>query len=121
MKAVQNQIATRAIRMLDAVGARYKVILPDDTEFGDLIVMPPKLRTRKDRGALHEELRTEEKLTNMKVGDVVEFPLTEAAIADGLSREGLQGIIASACTKYLGKGNFSTHMEGSVIEVLRIE
>lgn len=120
MQAVQVQTIIRAINMLKAAGAKFKVITEDGDEYGDLEVVIPKQRKHMDRSAMHERLKIKERIGAMKVGDVEVFTLPPDMHTENLDPSKLQSIIAGHCTNVLGKGACTTHRNGDSVEVLRI-
>ena len=76
--SVQNTAINRAIALLNAAGAKYKVIAPDGTEHGELVIAtePPKKPRKMNRefawGERTAYVRAH--IETMKPGDVKVIP-----------------------------------------------
>lgn len=106
----------RAIRFLDGVGAEYKIILADGSEYGTLLaVKEGKRKFLHPRGTVRNYYRP--LIQHMKVGDVVSVPIGD------FSFDSIQNGIGSFAGENWGNGSVITRrdVEKRCIEVLRIE
>lgn len=102
----------KAIAMLQAAQAQYKIITHDGQEFGSLAVKPqPKRhRTGTDYKSVYFPV-----INGMQAGDAkVIFP------PSGMSKDGLRGAIAGYCSHAWGNGTYITSTAGDGVEVLRV-
>jgi hypothetical protein len=110
----------RALKMLDACGAQYKVILSDGTEYGTLEVVDPKpqrhRRTRGDRpyGALGAHVKPYLQ-HNTKPGDVLSIPFGE------FEPSHVRGAVAAYLSSMWGRGTYTTATAPNAVEVLRLQ
>lgn len=115
MSGVKQQTLTRALNMLNAIGAIYAVIEQDGTKHGTLEVAEPKKRSGK---YAHGELSgyASEHMANMSVGDVVEIPFGKYE-----GEEVRSAAVSWACYHW-GNGTVTsaTIKEKNIVEVLRI-
>lgn len=114
--SMQEQAVNKAIAMLTGVGAKYKIILEDGTEFGELeaVVKAEKKRTfGRPWGTYSTYFKPF--LEDVKVGQKVEIPCGE------FGDEELRGPISSYCGKMWGVDTYLTSIdkERKVVEVLR--
>jgi hypothetical protein len=115
---VQHIALTRALKTLDAIGARYAVQYDDQT-YGTLPIAPePKAKTRAGpryaRGMTRAHYGPH--LQPMQPGDVATIPFGE------FDPETLSANITAACFHSWGKGNTVTKRDDAqrVVNVLRI-
>ena len=121
MKDIQISAAEKAIRLLSASGAQYKVILADGREYGDLVVVSPKLRTRVPRVAVGDLLRLyKHRVDSTKVGEVLQIPLEELAGVPNAHKENLRSAASSYASKTWGNGSYTTGFTDTHLEMLRI-
>ena len=105
----------RALSLLIAIKAEYKVILPDGTEHGTLEVVRKKKRVFKyglgEMSAYYRPL-----VSDMQPGDMRIVP------ADRFDSEHLRGTMTGWFTKMWGRGAVITSInrEDNTIEVLRV-
>lgn len=117
MTDIQTKATQQALRLLNALGAKYKIILPDATEYGELIVAkeePKKMRRklRYPRGTFSSFLAP--MFEHTKVGDVVQIPIGE------FKPEHLRSA-ATAYTNHLwGPGSATSSVTKQHIEVMRL-
>lgn len=113
---VVNSAISRAVKMLDASGAKYRIVTPDGEEIGDLYAAPINKRKllRDDRpyGALAAHMRPY--LANVKPGEVVRIPYS------GFDREHLRGAVAAHLSNTWGAGTYVTTLTDMNVEVLRV-
>lgn len=112
---VQDQALTKALAILKAIDAKYKIVLTDGTELGDLEVVasPKKRQFTYAYGTLSVYLKKH--LSDVKVGTVVEIPFGE------FDAEKLRACIASICSKRWGNDTYTTKLNRSSgnVELLR--
>ena len=116
---VITKTTQQALRLLDAVRAQYKVILPTGEEYGVLEIKPkeePKVVKRRPGKYPHGELTAHATpfLQGVVVGDVAQVPI------DKYDPEILRGSVASNVCMMWGRGNFRTGITATHIEVLRV-
>jgi hypothetical protein len=114
MPEIVKRTIAQAIKLLDASGAKYKIIDQDGNEFGELVVSQQKKSSRTYALKPGTMFRYYHPLIkNMKVGDVV-------VIAHGeFEPKSLQGAITGWATANWGKGSYKTCIVDSNIEILR--
>jgi hypothetical protein len=107
--SVQEIAAKRALRILDALGAKYDISLPDGTKFK---------RVRKNADRQHDFTTTgyNEKIPLLKVGSSEKIPF------NGFRPEALRGAIAAKANQKFGKAACITHIDKASghIEILRV-
>lgn len=115
--SLQQVALERAINMLKAVGAQYKIIASDGQEFGELEAVVPKQRKRKvylrPVGELHAYYSPF--IVNVQPGETVQIPFGP------YDAEDVRGPITAWCCSHWGKGNYMTvvNREKRCVEVLR--
>lgn len=113
---VQKITLERAILMLNAIKAKYKIIAEDGTEYGDLELAPKKgKRTlRYALGEMSEYYRP--MVEDMKPGDVRVVPAGKFAV------EALRGTMTGWIAYKWGAGAAvtSVNRKDNTIEVLRV-
>ena len=115
MLDIQMKELAKARRILDVLGCKYAIVLPDGAMLGELPILKQskeKIKPRKDYSAL----RIPERVSAMKVGDVLEIE----AVAD-LTLGEIQGNISSYGTTTFGAGNFTTsrNKRNNTVECMR--
>jgi hypothetical protein len=115
---VQHIALTRALKTLDAIGARYAVQY-DGLTYGTLTIAPePKAKTRAGPRYARGMTRAHywPHIIHMEPGDVATIPFGE------FDPETLAANVSAACFHVWGKGNTVTKRDDAqrVINVLRI-
>lgn len=117
MKSVESAALNKAIALLDAIKAEYKIIAPNGREYGTLKVVPPKKRTSS--GVPWGEIANYYRplVQDLKPGDMVLVP------AKNYDIESLRGSMAGWFTTNWGKGSAitSVNRNDNVVEVLRVQ
>ena len=116
--STQSIAVSRAIALLNAAQAQYKIITEDGAEYGGLTVVIPKEKKRihtRPRGELRDYYLPH--IQNMKSGDLVKVP------AGPYELEDLRGPITSYCSQHWGNGSYVTSLNRAenAVEVLRVE
>lgn len=115
MSGVKQQTLTRALNMLNALGAAYAVIEEDGTKHGTLEVVETKKRNTKYK---HGELSAyaAAHMVSMEVGDIEEIPFGKYE-----GEEVRSAAVSWACYHW-GNGTVttSTNKDKKVVEVFRI-
>lgn len=115
MSGVKQQTLTRALNMLNALGATYAVIEEDGTKHGTLEVVETKKRGLK---YAHGELSgyASKHIANMSVGDIEVVPF------DKYEAEEVRSALVSWAGYHWGKGTVTTATvkDKKLVEVLRI-
>ena len=104
-----------AIKTLNSVGAKYKIIAEDGSEYGTLVLgKQPKRQLEFPMGQVREYYLPF--IKDMKAGQVAKIP----AGVFGLER--IQGGVGAYASQTWGKKSVVTHQdeENGVVEVLRI-
>ena len=120
----QPQVITKtiakAVELLKASGAKFKVISPNGEEFGELEVQPPKAKKTFRFG--HGELANHYKplLENLKVGEVATFINPDPAKYD------IEDFRSSACSwisKHWGLDAHTSTIDRDfdTLEILRVK
>lgn len=118
MKQVQIQAAEKAIALLKASGAQYKVIFDDGTEYGDLEVVTPKKRIRRTpHGVLTSMYK--DPINTAEVGDVIQFPVADVAAID-IAPETLRSAATAYASMTWGNGSYTSTITDTHVEILRI-
>jgi hypothetical protein len=115
MSGVKQQTLTRALNMLNALGATYAVIEEDGTKHGTLEVAETKKRSSKYKhGELSAYASTH--MANMSAGDVEEVPFGKYE-----GEEVRSAAVSWACYHW-GNGTVTTatNKDKKVVEVFRI-
>lgn len=107
----------RALALLNAVKARYKIICEDGTEHGDLEVVQPKAKRKKgpyEYGALRTYFTP--LIKDMKVGDCRQVPF------DRFDATRLRGAVSGWAVHHWGNGSNITTVDrtNGVVEILRV-
>jgi hypothetical protein len=121
MLDIQKKAIAKLMGVLDGVGARYKIILPDGEEYGELECKPVK--DKKCRGGIYARGETAEHYrpffdaaSPVAVGGVVRIPF------DRFEPAVLAGNVYSYAHALWGKGNSygSRNDAEGVVEVMRV-
>jgi hypothetical protein len=122
MLEVQKEGLKRALIVLNGLGAQYKIILLDGTEYGDLVVAPKaeeKKRKRKPSLYPHGALQNyfQPILEALRPGDAAEVPAQQFDI------ESLRGSMTAWAGKTWGRKTFISRSDKTrnVVEFLRME
>mgnify|MGYP006302911423 CR=1 FL=1 len=109
------------MRLLRSVKAEFKIIMPDGTEYGELVIASKdsdgELRSKKRMfrmpvGKMRDHYKPY--IENLKSGDVAQIPF------DHFERHQLrQAVSAWACSNW-GSGNVRTCITDEHVEVLRV-
>mgnify|MGYP003654386912 CR=1 FL=1 len=115
--AVITATIERAVKLLNATGAKYKVIAPDGTEYGTLVAVDPaKVRTRRPLtlplGSISNHVRPH--IERLKVGEVAEIPPLK-----GASLDSLRSTAASMAAHMWGPDAHHTTVTHNNVELLR--
>jgi len=105
-----------AVRLLNATGAKYKVIAPDGTEYGDLVIQTEKPRVRvttHERGYYNDHITPF--LGGVKPGDVVTIPYKA-----GSTPIEMRSVATAKCHQLWGKGSYTSSVGKHGVEILRI-
>jgi hypothetical protein len=115
--AIKDEALVRALRTLDVLGAKYKVITATGEEHGELEVV--KRQSGEPRNHF-KQLGYAEVVAALNVGDVAKLPLPSDMSPDNAER--YRGTIASKACQLWGKGNTMTAWadDRQAIEILRI-
>jgi hypothetical protein len=115
MSGVKQQTLTRALNMLNAIGATYAVIEDNGTKHGTLEVLEPKKRNAK---YAYGELSSyvSKHLANMSITDLIEIPFGKYE-----GEEVRSAAVSWACYHW-GNGTVTsaTLKDKQIVEVLRI-
>lgn len=115
MEAVKKDALTRAMKMLDAVGCEYAIVDPDGERHGSLQVVEPKTQrsaSRFPRGELTGYITMH--LVGLVPGGVASIPFDKFTVDE------IRGSVTPYCTRWFGRGNYTTTRNGNSIEVLRV-
>ena len=117
--AVITKTIAKAVELLKASGAQFKVISPNGDEFGELEVAPEKQKTfRFTRGELSSFYKP--LLENLKVGEVATFKNPDPSKYD------IEDFRSSACSwisKERGIGAHTSTIDRTfdTLEILRVK
>ena len=112
-----EQIALeRALALLNAAKAKYKIILPDGTEYGELVVAKPKAKRnmKHQRGELTTYFQP--LIEGMQPGEVRTIPAGKYGPVD------LRASLSGWCAGRWGNGNSITSVDhrNNAVEVMRV-
>ena len=119
MLDIQKKAIEQFELVLIKAGAKYKIILEDGTQYGDLEVVEKKVIKRRSSllpfGTLSNYFKPY--VANLDVGDVVSIPI------DKFDPETLRGSVASWAVTNLGKGSVTTMVNHKLnqVDVLRLK
>lgn len=114
----------RALNTLKTLDAKFKIVMPDGAEFGELKIVREaapvaapapvqQFRFPAPKRAKYKHL-FENKLAHMKVGDVAVID-----VPAGVSGGHLRGSVSSHCCDLWGNGAYQTTLRGDKVHVLR--
>lgn len=108
--------AEKAVTLLKALKADFKIILPTGEEYGNLEVAraSEKRKNTNKRGSLFALYA--HVLKDMQPGDVGVIPVPEGIVA-----ENLRGAISGYASTRWGKGSARTVIENNTVEILRVQ
>lgn len=110
----------RAIEMLKASGAKFKVISPNGDEFGELEVAQhvEKKKTFKFKHGFLLSIYLPH-VENLKEGEVAQIPVRE----EGVDVEDVRGAACAWMNTHWGNGSYTTGIDRTfnTVEVLRIK
>jgi len=112
---------SRALNMLKGADCTFKIIEPDGTEHGTLILATPAAdRKRAPNKLPHGTLLNHAKpyLKDVMPGTAIVVPFGEF---EGDSKESLRGTICAHLSKAWGHGSYITHTNSAGIEILRMD
>jgi hypothetical protein len=110
----------RAVAMLTASGAKFKVISPNGEEFGELVLAAPEPdKKRKNKykfGTLHSIYIPH--LQNLNPNEVATIPVDTLS---GITLEDVRGAACAWATTHWGRGAYTTNLDRTFnnVEVLR--
>ena len=117
---IQKQAAEKAIALLNASGAQFKVIFADGTEYGDLEVVTQKKHKRKvtlPYGTLQSLYKPY--VDEMQVGGVAQLPIAEA-VALGASANALRSAATAYASTKWGNNTYISTITDKHVELLRV-
>ena len=110
---IKQKTFERALKMLDASGAKYHVVF-DDASYGAPIQKARKrLPSKYKHGSLKEHMYSD--ISVLQPGEVAEISIGE------FDKASIQSSATAISNKLFGAGNYTTHINGNVLELLRIE
>ena len=118
MKELQQRELQKALRLIESMGCKFKVITPDGESFGDLVIAEQK---KKRPRSLHFPFGSMSAYykpfidLNLKVGDVIEIPYSK------FKKEKLRSSICSYLIKHWGKGAYTTMQSNGAVQIMRTE
>lgn len=115
--SIQEQAVQKATALLNAVGAKYKIVLENGAEIGELEVEVKKPRTRSPSKYPHGTLSAYYSpfVDGLKVGEQTKIPFST------FEAEELRGPLTAKLSKIWGPDSYITavNRQESVIEVVR--
>lgn len=115
MNDIQTKILANAIKLLDAINAKYAIVDPDGKQHGSLEVVNKKKKKRPtyEYGtvAAHVKGYMQNALINTKI--VVPF--------NNMHKEVVRSAICSYANKLWGNGSYTTHVTKQGIEFTRLD
>ena len=116
MKEIQLKELQRAIKFIEAIGCKYKIIAPDGAEFGELELKPPKAKREHAYGEMTSFARSNLDL-RAEIGSVQQI-----FVPAKYKPANIQATACHILTKAWGKDNYATSLDSNTasIEILRI-
>lgn len=114
MEKVEFAALEKAVRLLDAMGCKYRICTPGGHWFGELKIEKRKRQFKHPKGEKTAFLRHH--LDGLEIGKVVKVPCDKYDLAE------LQKSISSHLSKKLGLKSHTTALnrEDNCVEVLRV-
>lgn len=112
MTTIQDTAVKRAISILQAVNAKFKVITVDGEEFGELEVVAPRTRRKINNFSSTGYTKVLDALQPGEVA-VLEIP-------PGVPAESFRKPICGSAGRRFGNQNYMTTITGNTVEILRI-
>lgn len=112
--SLQDKVLYRVAAMLTGLGAKYKIVLPNGDEYGELEIRPP--RQRKERESWNGYIQ--DHIKDAKPGTLIVIPLPPGRELNKLS----SAVSGFAC-HHFGKGNTITfrNSRNNTVEFMRVE
>ena len=122
MTEIEKQTANKAVQLLAALKAEYKIILPDGTEFGTL---ETKNKTKKKSKGERTRIPNgiigplyKEKVLSAKVGDVIQLSITN--LPNNITPEMLRSSATAFASGVWGYKTYTSTITKHNVEILRI-
>lgn len=120
MSDLRDEAIKRALILLNAGKARYKIIMEDGTEYGDLKLAPPEppeKTMKRNRVFRNGELKTHYSpyLDALNPGDLAQIPVGD------FPPESLRSAITAAACNRWGKGAAMSCIKDGSVELLRLQ
>lgn len=123
-KVMTTKVLEQVLNLLASVEAKYKIVLPDGAEYGELLIAPPAppppVRKKKvfvnPPGTLLKFYKSY--LEGMQVGNVATVPVHDSFKASAMQ----SAMTAYACNNW-GAGSAMSHYdkEKNTIELMRVK
>lgn len=115
MNPLQTKVFNEALRNLNALKAKYKIVLEDGSEYGDLVLAPPERPKVKRSTPGTFSVFYRPYVEHLEVGDTVEVP------GRG-DPEAMRSAMSGWLTAHYGQGNVKTKVEAGVdvVYVMRV-
>ena len=120
MSDLRNEAVRRAVLLLNAGKAQYKIIAEDGTEYGELKLAPPEppeKTMKRNRVFRNGELKTHYSpyLEKLNPGDLAQIPVGD------FPPESLRSAITAAACNRWGKGAAMSCIRDGSVELLRLQ
>jgi len=110
---IKEKTISKAIAMLSACGAEYHIKAGDKVYGAEIRAKARKrIASKYEHGALKHHMW--HKIDGMKVGDVIEISI------EPFDKASVQSSASVLANKAFGAGNYTTHLNGKNLEVLRL-
>lgn len=119
MTTIQKQAAEKAIALLTASGAQYKVIFADGTEYGDLEVVNKKHKRKVTLpyGTLQNLYKS--RVEETEIGGVIQLQIADA-VALGSNANSLRSAATAYASSKWGNNSYMSTITDKYVEILRI-
>ena len=124
VSAIQTLIAAQVVGKLTAIGAQFKIIMPDGSEYGTLEVAIPSTKRTRHRAPDSPPYGAYSAICNpvlqeMKVGDVATFD----ASLHGFNTQRFAGAISARAQSLWGNGGsqYMINPSTGLIEIIRLK
>jgi len=117
MSDLRNEAIKRAVLLLQASKAKFKVITEEGAEYDDLVIAPPVTVVKRKRMFKTGELQAHYKpyLDKLEPGDLASIPILS------YPPESLRSAITAAACNRWGKGSAMSCIRDGNVELLRLQ
>lgn len=119
MNAVQKVAIEKAISLLNAAGAEFRIVAPDGKSYGALKISKKKskvfINKRGTFSAIYKDA-----MDKAQIGDVVKLAYADLGSDDKRMKAGLRSSASAYASTKWGAGTYTSTVQDGVIEFLRV-